>query len=523
MRLLYKLDVTDELYIPQSDMLTIFNEESTQFLINYEFKNPLLKCKVWSKLFEIEPNLIETEQGKVYKYLTSSLIEMPKDYSIDAVKKFWDLPGVIPTNLMKLLDPRLYELYSNLDSLGYYECLNLVNLLNIYPTKALLGIQVEVNSRYKKLLSKKDREDKELEEHEANKAHMYPIDTYEPINIVRSLLVIDGYDKYLTKAKELEYLIWLSTGWRLTDIIDTITKYVKVQDRIYCTILPTFLTTADTKYDSENFGLNNSAIYEFYLSECEKIAKRDGRVPKMYPGYSLDTLRSSVNRKPQSTNFTPKVSEYEVLEFINSHLDKPFEWTEVKDYLSWMGNRGIHVMHSDSGDGYVGISIDSDAVPDLNRRLLKYERTELYNIRKLLVGIVDEKVKVSKMPLEDVVNFDGELACQMISQICDMEYINYNQLMSDMKWISILGHMGVKLRKVSKDIYQISFNSISIPSTLELVCRCESELGYEVAKKVISRYSKLSKFYLSVLDSLTPATWELFRCQTIISQNLRLN
>lgn len=515
---LVKLDSSNAILFLDDEVNSIIQHYPMDYLISYEFKNKFLMGKVWNRLIK-DPYIIEVPQGKLYKYLISPSFNKVPEFTMEELKKFWSLPKVLPWKLLELLkidtkpkeDGIRYRLdfYKNLylDLIKYSECDSLKNYIG------------SIRSEYEFYDRKCWIEEEENRIKKGIEAHKFNLSTYSNLVIINTLLILSGYkevksDKsgtccYLYQIKLLDYLLWLSTGFLLTDIISDIYRYTKVKDEIKCKVNPEFLSISDPSYDYENYGLSNPKLKEYYLSECIKIGRSNGRLPDMYPGYSLATLRSST-KLVSNPDPTPMISDYEALNFIEFNIESVMEWSEIEPYYKWMTKYGIKPNLLDGGNGYHGLSVDNNFLPQINKILSKYDKTEFTNIRRVIIGQFDDSLNLTPLNKDELINFDNNLACQMIDSLIELTEIKSTQLLQDMKWLRLIGHINLTLRKSSRGTYNIFFNSVDFNKASQLIYKSES--GYNTALKLINKLGNSNPFYKRVGETFNESYWLVQIC-----------
>ena len=508
---LTELDRPDILVVTYSEVLDIMRENSVESLMRYEFKNPILMTKVWNSLM-LEPGIADTPKGRLYNYLTRIGYNglKPTDFTSSEIRSFWNAPDIIFDRLINLLCPVVLDLIHKKDPdkatcqkivdklVEFNECNSILKYI-IYYAELIHGYE--------------EAEARELEERnklEILNSHKVRLSGLPNATVVKSLLILNGYKGSIFNGQKLEKLLWMATGYRLTDIIKDIHKYIKIRDEVVCELTEEFDSVKDVDYDYEHYGLSNSKIYEFYLEECYKLMESTYRLSDTYPGYSLLTLKSSAKVPIKSTKKS-KLSEYEILNFLNNFINSEFEWIDVKDYIEQLSKLGVNPRAKDEGEGYSGFLIDQECIPNLIRILSKYELTEFQEIRKVLAGCVDDVINVSKLTDAEIREFDNDVACHMIDRLLEIDEISYDQLMGDMKWLRLVGHIGVSLRKVAKGLYKVQFNTVDFLRVAELIYK--SDLGYSIARKVLERLGSTKPFYRDVLTDFNPAIWNLHKCQ----------
>ena len=510
MNKLQELDRSDVCVVTYQEVLEIMQEESIDFLMKYKFKNPILMSAIWHSII-LEPGISDTPKGRLYLFLTriGYTGEVPSDFTQDEIESLWNLPEVIRGRLLQLINPKAYSLIACAQDKDSIQ--ELITELRKYPDCNVLSKSVSVYELTLEGILKKERlaEESKVRQEilDSHKIHLKELPNQ---TVVKSLLILNGYHGSIFGGLKLEKLMWMATGFRLIDIIKDVHKYIKIRDEIVCELYPEFESAKDVDYDYQHYGLSNSKIYEFYLNECKEIMQSTGRVENMYPGYSLSTLKSSY-RAPINTPTKRKFSEFEILQFLNNNLNSEFEWIEVKEYIEPLTKLGVTPRAKDEGEGYSGFLIDQESVPTLIRMLSKYELTEFQEIRKVLSGCIDDVIKVSKLSPSEIAGFDSDLACQMVERLLELDEISYDQLMGDMKWLRLVGHIGVSLRKVAKGMYKVQFNTVDFLRVVELIHN--SDLGYSVARKVLERLGSTKPFYRDVLVDFNPAIWNLHKCQ----------
>jgi hypothetical protein len=500
------------------DELISTYSNNIELLTSHVYSNLVLMKKVWDKL---APNL-NTVESSIYQYLTKLTYNVANNsVNLEYVYKFWNLPGVITNKLLSLISPKSESILSKVKSyeeLDSNELSEVSNLLSKYSNRGSLVCGWIVNKVNDILDSRnyksKLRESRNIKRKEVE-SRKYDLITnnYPQDELVKILLVLGGIcgSKHIkiTQGRKFELLLWLSSGYRITDITSDILRYVKVRDEVTVNIKSQFDISLSSKIDKlpEHMTLSNPELYDYYLNQCKELGVKSGRYVKEYPGYSLDTLKSTLHKgKPkESPKPLRKVSEYEVLQFIDSHLNSEFTATEIENYIPFFKFYGVTPMLIDEGEGYNGITFDQDKLPLLGQKLNKYDNTDLMEIRKKVAGIVDDKIRLSRLTKEEVLSLDSDIACDIISKLSSIREISIGELMTNPKILSIGGHIGVTFNKVSKDRYEIKFNGVSFTKVTQLITRSNS--GFNTAKVVLSRLSKVNKFYKYVLDNFNEAIW----------------
>lgn len=478
-------------------------------LLSREYTNKLLQMMIFNKLSLFYsgksdiPIILE-----LYMYSTCKIDKLNINYCINDLSKFWNLPNLDSDRILYLILPGYQR--KNIGNID--ECDKLLSKLEIH--KECDYIRKEIN-HYKELreslVKNKQIEDEKSKILEKVEKMKFDFSKLSNINMVDTLFYLNGYKGSIRNGKKLEKLLWLSTGWYLTDIIDTITKYIKIRDEIVCTLVPDFIIP-EVEFDTDIYGLGNKDVYNYYLKECKSIAKRDGRLPSDYKGYSLATLKSTEITKKEFINLNSKVkniSDYELLTFIENNLDKDFSYEEVADYLPKLKVFNISAKPKDEGDDYNGFIFESDSYYKLNRILVNYDITEFPQLRKIVSGVMNRAIEISSFSDKELSLIDCDKMADMLDILIDSSTINKNTLMSDMQWLRLCGHINISFSDYDKDNYRVLFNAVNFSRAIELIRN--SDKGYLISEKLLSRLGKSNMYYKKLKSSYNIAIWELYK------------
>jgi hypothetical protein len=507
-----KLEVLDakSSMVFDSEVNELFSTYSIDTLMNRVYNNNILMGKIWDNISKM-PEYQDLSEVKVYKYLTISGYQLDKlDSYLGLIIKFGNLPKVIKNKLFNALIPDYLTKHTespNLDECEYWisECNKYLQVSAIY----------DLRDTYLKIRNKLQSTQERLRKESARKllidSYKADISELSDERIVNILLLLSGYfNNYsIVNGARLEKLLWLSTGLVLTDIIDTIYKYVKIKDEVFCSIKPEY-TKEVSQIDYQNCGLKCSEIHSYYMNQCTSRGADYGRLPSRLPEYSLSNLRSTSHRVSSKSKL-PQVSQFEALNFMETHVDEDYTYDEVKKLIPWFDRVGFKLAETDSGNNYHGFTLDSISLIKLSEILSKYDRTEFSNLRKTLIGSLDDKVLLTKMTESELRDFDCEVAREMIEKLASSDTISYNTLMGDMGWLRVSAHIGVSLRKIDKDSYRIFFNTVDFNAVVELIWK--SKFGMATAVKVLDRLSSYDAFYREVKNNFNAAIWNLHVCQ----------